>query len=501
MKKGLWVTPTQFVSFGEIQRDRLVQQHVATRSRAIGGFGGLGLPNPDPILKAAGKDVSTYRDLLSHPRIGGNVRRRKAAVLGLERGLRRENAPEHVFTFVEDWLSDLDMDQLVRELLNAPLFGYQPAELMWTPVGRFIVPESVLGKPAEWFRYDRDNALRFMAQDAGTDGELCDPVRFVVARQDATYANPYGFPDLSMCFWAGTFLKGGLKFWVQFTEKYGSPWVIGKHPRGADDRETDLLLDSLEAMVQDAVAAIPDDSSIEIKEATGKSASSDVYRSLLEYCRSDVNVALLGQDQTTEKDSNRASATAGAEVTEDIRDGDKGITLAALNRIIRLVVDVNFGESVAAPVYAMWEQEVIDKTQAERDQILSGAGVRFTPAYWQRTYNLEEGDIDTRVVPPSDNSGDAAGLAFAEGNNGEGDYADVATPVLTRQAQPHVESWLGRISRLVAEAPDLVALQANLLAEFSELDESALADVMGLAFTAAELAGRAELSDEVDRGQ
>ena len=495
--KGLWVSPTQFVSFAEIKRNRLVEQHIATRSRMDGGMGGLSLPNPDPILKASGKDVATYRELLSQPRIGGNVRRRKAAVLGMERGLRRDDAPENVFRFVEDWLKDMDMDRIVRELLDAPLYGYQPVELMWRPSGRIIVPADVLGKPAEWFRYDRDNALRFMALDAGSDGELCDPVRFVVARQDATYANPYGFPDLSMCFWPGTFLKGGLKFWVQFTEKYGSPWVIGKHPRGADDRETDLLLDSLEAMVQDAVAAIPDDSSIEIKEATGKSASSDVYRSLLEYCRSDINVALLGQDQTTEKDSNRASATAGAEVTKDIRDSDMGVVLAALNRIIRLVVDVNFGESVDAPVYAMWEQEVIDKAQAERDQILSGAGLKFTPAYWKRTYGLEEGDIDTRQP-----SGEQTGVAFAEGDAAADttDYADVATPTLAKQAQPIIDRWLGRIAELVDSAPDLPTLQQRLLAEFGSLDEADLVDVMGTAFAAAELAGRAELNDEVDNG-
>lgn len=495
MKQGMWVSPTRFVSFAEIEKKRLVQQHVATRARVTGGFGSLDLPNPDPILKAAGKDVATYRDLLSQPRIGGNVRRRKAAVLGLERGLRRETSPEAVFRFIGDWLDDLEMDRVIRELLDAPLFGYQPVELMWRPLGRVTVPEDVLGKPAEWFRYDRNNALRFLAQDAGRDGELCDPVRFVVARQDATYANPYGSPDLAMCFWPGTFLKGGLKFWVQFTEKYGAPWVVGKHPRGADDRETDLLLDSLEAMVQDAVAAIPDDSSIEIKEATGKGASADVYRSLLEYCRSDVNVALLGQDQTTEKDANRASATAGAEVAKDIRDGDKGIVLAALNQMIRLVVDVNFGESVDAPLYAMWEQEVIDKTQAERDQVLSGAGLRFTNAYWKRTYGLQDGDIDETPRAPHA----APGLAFAEAGSNP-DYADIAAPELARQAQPVVDGWLSRIAGLVESAPDLQTLQARLLAEFSDLDESGLTEVMGLAFAAADLAGRAQLADEVQDG-
>ncbi len=407
-KRGLWVSPTEFVSFAEAKRSSTLEQHVATRGRSsAGGFSGANLPNPDPILKAQGKDITVYRDLRSSALVGGNIRRRKAAVLALERGIKRGQAPIKVERFIRDWLTDLDLDRIVRELLDAPLFGYQPVELMWQPLGMHLVPEDLLGKPAEWFFYDKDNELRFRSKDAGQDGELCDPQRFVVARQDATYANPYGFPDLSMCFWPAMFMKGGLKFWVQFTEKYGSPWVIGKHPRGATDAETDLLLDSLEAMVQDAVAAIPDDSSVEIKEASGKAGSATVYRELLEYCRSEINVAMLGQNQTTEKESNRASAEAGAEVTKDIRDGDAGIVASALNACIRLVVDLNFGTDVVAPLYELWEQEEIDKTLAQRDKSLTESGVRFTDAYWKRTYNLEDGDLADSPEP-------AASSEFAE---------------------------------------------------------------------------------------
>ena len=398
--KGLWVSPTEFVSFSEAKRNPLLAQHIATRGRSMGsGLSGINLPNPDPILKTQGKDITAYRDLRSAALVGGNIRRRKAAVLSLERGIKRSQAPHKAERFIRDWLTDLDLDRIIRELLDAPLFGYQPIELMWQPAGLYLVPQDLLGKPAEWFFYDKDNQLRFRAKEAGQDGELCDPQRFVVARQDATYANPYGFPDLSMCFWPTVFMKGGLKFWVQFTEKYASPWIIGKHPRGATDSETDLLLDSLEAMVQDAVAVIPDDASVQITEAAGKAGSAEVYRELLEYCRSEINVAMLGQNQTTEKESNRASAEAGAQVTQDIRNGDAGIVAQALNACIRRVIDVNFGPQTAAPVYELWEQEEIDKTLAQRDKSLTEAGVRFTPHYWKRTYHLEDGDIDEAPAP------------------------------------------------------------------------------------------------------
>ncbi|WP_044273339.1 DUF935 family protein [Pseudomonas fluorescens] len=494
-KTGVWVSPTEFVRFAEPKRDKGLTDHIASRGRSFDAQAlGMYLPNPDPILKAQGKDIKVYRDLRSSALVGGNIRRRKASVLALERGLKRGDAPVKVERFVREWLADIDMDRVIRELLDASLFGYQPVEIMWRPVGMFVLPEDLLGKPAEWFLYDQDNNLRFRARDAGMTGELCDPQRFVVARQDATYINPYGFADLSMCFWPAVFMKGGLKFWVQFTEKYGSPWVIGKHSRGATDGETDLLLDSLESMVQDAVAVIPDDASVQIIEATGKTGSAEVYRGLLEYCRSEINVAMLGQNQTTEKESNRASAQAGAEVTKDIRDGDAGIVAAALNAVIRRIVDINFGESVKAPVYELWEQEEIDKLLAERDKSLSDSGVQFTSQYWKRKYNLVDGDI-VEAAPP------ATAPEFAEAA-----LKPILDQVALDQAIDGLPAQLLQEQSEQAVAPLIEALQRGrsdsealgLLAEvYPQMDTQALEQTLARLMFISDIWGR--LSANADR--
>jgi len=486
---------TLFKSADKKTAKRLPQ--IASRART--GMGGLlsHLPNPDPILKAAGKDVSSYRDLLALPRIGGNVRRRKAAVLGLQRALVQGEASDAVTAFIEDWLADIDLDTLLRGLLDAPLYGYQPVELVWQPLGRHLIPVEVHAKPPEWFRFDADSQLRFMAKDAGQEGELCDPARFVVARHDATWMNPYGQPDLAMCYWPGNFLKSGVKFWAQFVEKYGTPWVVGKYPRGTDQREMETLLDSLAQMQQDAVTVFPADDNIEIIEAAAKSASSQVFRDFIDHCKSDVNIALLGQDQTTDKDTNHASATAGADVAASIRDGDTGVVLAALNRIIALVVETNFGE-VAAPRYALWEQEAIDKIRAERDQILSSAGLRFTPHYWMRTYDLEEADIDTTPLPAA--SPYLAPPAFAESaapavpapvETADLAALEAATRTLKMRSAPLVDGWVEQVQKLVDETPgDFDALQDALLAAYGHLDERDLVEVMGHAFELATQTGR-----------
>lgn len=291
-------------------------------------------------------------------------------------------------------------------------------------------------------------------------GEELPQRKFLVPRQDPSYDNPYGFADLSMCFWPTTFKKGGLKFWVQFTEKYGAPWVIGKHPRSASDNETNQLLDRLEDMVQDAVAVIPDDSSVEIKEAANGANNADVYERLLHFCRSEVSIALLGQNQTTEASANRASAQAGLEVTRDIRDGDKAIVEEAMNTLIRWVCELNFNDG-ARPAFSLWEQEEVDQMLAERDEKLVRAGAKLTPAYFKRAYDLQDADL----VEPS--SPTTQSVAFAESDDApDQDAIDLAldslsADAMSADAQAMLAPLLKRVAK-GAQPDELLGMLAEL---------------------------------------
>lgn len=421
--KGLYISPTEFVAFAEGDRPKRLSDHIATRDRSP-DFSALGmyLPNPDPILKKQGKDVAIYADLRSDGHVGGCIRRRKAGVLKMEWRVVRDRASARMAKLCETVLGQLDMRRLLREVLDAPLFGWQPLEVMWMPpnTGGPIVPVDVLAKPVGWFHYDEQAQLRFRSRQSPLHGEAVAARKFLVPAQDASYANPYGFADLSMCFWPTVFKRGGLKFWVTFTEKYGTPWLVGKTPRGTPTKEQDALLDQLEAMVQDAVAVIPDDASVDIVESAGKTASADLYERLLMFCRSEVAIALLGQNQTTEASANRASATAGLQVADDLRDADARLAEAAINQLLRWIVDLNEGESAPAPKLELYEQEEVDTEQAKRDETLTRAGAKLTPQYFKRVYGLEDGDLDEspplpNAVPPQSGAPvPASPVAFAE---------------------------------------------------------------------------------------
>lgn len=398
----------------------ILTHSLATRERSFASWVNLGsLPNPDPVLKALGQDIATYRDLLVSPEVGGAVRRRKAAVLAMERGLDRDRASSRLAKNVEAILADLPLDDLIASLLDAPQYGYAPHEIRYSRVGSLLIPTRIEAKPQEWFVFGPQNDLRFRSKTQTRDGEELPPRKFLLPRQEPTYQNPYGFPDLSRCFWPVTFLKGGLKFWVQFLEKYGSVWPIGKLPRSATDTDRNTLLQQLVDMVRDGVAVIPDDSSIEFLESAQKSASADLYESFLLFCRSQINIALLGQNQTTEKDSTYASAKTGLLVAHEIRDGDARIVMQTMKTLIRWLVDLNWGESVPAPVWSLWEQEEVDTVQAERDQRLYAAGARFTQQYFIRAYGLSEDEVT--VEPAAAPGGESPPLPTAPAQFAEPD--------------------------------------------------------------------------------
>ena len=500
MSRGIYVTPTDFVSFGEARATPSLSEQIATRDRSMDMSFGFILPNPDPILKRQGKDIAVYRDMRSRASVGGPIRRRKAAVKALEWRVERGKASARVTRLANDVLATYDMDTLINEITNAVLFGYQPLELVWGPFNGAAAPLQVIGKPQEWFFFDNAAQLRFRSRQQPLQGEELEPRKFLLARQEASYENPYGFADLSMCFWADTFMRGGLKFWVTFTEKYGTPWLVGKQPRGTPGSEVNNLLDKLEAMVQDAVAAIPDDSSIDILESGDKGASADLYERLLMYCRSEINIALLGQNQSTESNSNRASATAGLEVAKTIRDGDAALVMATMNQLLRWLTDLHDGEQAPAPTFVLFEEEDVNTQQAVRDETLTKAGLKFTKEYWKRVYRLQDGDIEDASAEPSmpaaPSTAAAVPVEFVEGTA----PAVMPTGELNTAAAPIVMAWVRDLRALVEAHSEPQALQDALLEAYSELPTDELTEVMALAFELAHLQGRDQVMQGAGRG-
>lgn len=383
-----------------------ITEEIATRKRALNFYSLANiLPDPDIVLKKQGKDIRIYKELLCDPHVFACTQSRKAGVLSLDweinRGLDKDQNAEEI----EKLLKRLDLQKIISDILDATQFGFQPLEIIWKrDKSGHIMPERVTAKPPEWFCFDDDNNLKFRTKE-NYYGEVVPAKKFLLAQNNPSYNNPYGERTLSRVFWNVTFKKGGLKFWVVFTEKYGMPHLIGKHPRGSTKEETNSLADMLEDMVQDAIAVIPDDSSIEIQEAS-KSSSAEIYEKLIDKMNTEISKAILGQTLTTEIGSTGSYAASNThmQVRQDIIDSDKKLVEGVINQLIQWIYEINFANA-EVPVFELYEPEDVDLTLAQRDKILSDTGVKFTKEYFIKNYGLEEEDFDIRedIIPASPN--------------------------------------------------------------------------------------------------
>ena len=481
--------------------EQMAGQIAVSARFGLHGFNGW-LPNPDPILRKMGRQIGVYRELLRDPLVGGQVRRRKAAVARLQWRLDGDTVPQNVRDTVQAALERLDMYGLIKDVLNATLFGYQPMEIVWQTDSALWLPEKVIAKPQEWFGFNEDSAMYFTEYGAhGTNNLPLPGYKFLCPKQEAAYDNPYGLGDLGLVFWAVTFKRAGLKFWAEFTQKYGSPWLIGKEPRSNTQSDTDKLLDALEALMGNAVGTIPSDSSVEIHEASGKASSVDAYDKLIRYCRSEINIALLGQDQTTEADTNHASATAGLEVTEDIRDGDCRIVESTFNQLIDWICTLNFGDA-ERPKFVLHEAEEYGTSElAQRDQMLYQMGARFSADYFKRAYGLQDKDLQGVEMPAEHGSADFAEYDIAE------DFEQAVSPQaapqkgslhpdLARQGQDLTARFLGSLHN--GATPEQVLHQ--LTHAYPHADDAALQNELARLIFLADLVGRLEVQGELKAG-
>ena len=377
------------------------------------------LPNPDVVLRKTGKSIETLRLIESDGQVSTCITSRVSGVTSLKYRIKHD--VEEQKEFYESILKNLSMDNVVRAILNAPKYGYQPIEIIWDlDDNKRIIPKDMVAKPPEWFFYGgEDRLLRFRAK-GNSDGLVIsdDMKKFICPRNNATYDNPYGEGYLSKCFWDTVFKKGSKEFWIKFAERYGLPWLIGKYERGASDKEIDDLLNALEAMIQDAVAAFPDNSMIEIKETSGKSASTEVFKGLIEICDKDIAKNILGQTLTTDVGTSGSYSLGEVhmQVRSDIINSDKKLVEESINKVLRWTHELNYGDR-DYPEFELYREEEIDQARADRDTKVYNMGVRFTKEYFKKTYGYDDEDI-TIAEDNNNNNGNN----FSESEREDNDF-------------------------------------------------------------------------------
>jgi phage gp29-like protein len=369
------------------------------------------LPNPDVVLRKRNASITLYRQLLSDAHLTACLESRQAKTSSNEWEIQQNDCPVRVYKAIEKWFfslierkidtGDLSKIELIDNLLEVSYYGYQPTELIWDYMYGMWLPVRVIPKPPEWFQwFVRDDGIpeiRFMSNTNPVDGEpMPDEFTMVCPRVKPTYENPYGRGTASRCFWPVVFKRAGTEFWMNFLERFGTPWVKGKI-QSSTQEDLDNFAAELRQLVQDAVVVVNEGKDVELMETgQGQGRISEGFRTSVDFWDSQMSKTILGHTLSTDtKDKGSYAAVKGAmTVRDDIGESDTQIIQGTFADIINLTMIRNGYMNQPRPAIMAHRPHVIDVDRAQRDEALTRSGVRFKPIYFQRHYSLRKDEFE-----------------------------------------------------------------------------------------------------------
>lgn len=374
------------------KRDLQLAKEVATRNVAEFVTGLDYLPNPDTILKNNGGNIKVYREMID-AHLDAVKNKRFASITSRAWTIDGSKGDQKKAKFVEEYLWNIDLRNVISQMLEAIGFGYAVHEIVWntvqTDLGTLILPTAIKDRKQEWFKFDSDSKLLLQTND-GSRREMPER-KFLVTRNRPTTANPYGNAVYSRCFWPLAFKKGGLKFWMLFVEKYGMPKAIGKVPPTATEKEQQDFLKMLVGLVRDAVAVIPQTGSVELLEAGA--ANANPHKAIVDWADQAMSKAWLGETLTTEQTSSggtQAMATVHNDVRADLALDDAAMIESSINQLIRWIYEINWPNEKEIPWMNIILPEDLQEARLNRDIKLTQLGVKFNAQYITDIYGIDE---------------------------------------------------------------------------------------------------------------
>lgn len=448
------------------------------------------LPNPDVILRKAGKNISVLRALLNHYQVGACIEQRKSGTKSCSWKLNENNCDKNHFRIYDYIFKNIDVYALISSILDTPLFGYVPIEITWKKQDRYIIPVKLTAKPQEWFYFNSDG--EFFFKDISMGGkrpiDIESSFKFLLPRNNPDFLNPYGQAILSRCFWNVAFINGGMEFWVKFSEKYGMPYMFGKYDRSMTDKEKKDMLTALVNMVQDAIGLIPNDGTVDVVN-TGSSGNAEIYEKLITKCENNISKSILGQTLTTDIGStgSYAASQTHANVRADIIDSDKLLVENTINQLIKYINIINFNDKIL-PVFEFQKPENLSDDKAERDNKVAALGVKFTKKYIAGTYGYEEDDFE--IIERQENV-----LNFSDNEEPQNDFDKLERASDIKNLQDILSPDIEEIIKFFNTTSDAEETLEKIADLYPKLNTKQLEDILTKVIFISDLLGRLSVQD------
>jgi phage gp29-like protein len=478
--------------------------------------------------------------------IAAELSKRKMAVKKLDWSLeppRDATATEKKNTkILENLIRDeLDVGAIRQDALDAIGHGYSCIELGW---GRNLqdkwFPNQVEHRSPTWFTSPQNDRNTLHLRDSGTlYGVPLQPFGWIVHthKSRSGYLARTGLHRVLA--WPYLYKNFSARDMAEFLEIYGLPIRIGKYPTSANDKEKRELLKAVLSIGHHAAGIIPESMQFELAQVVG-SGNAESFIVMIDWCEASISKAILGGTLTssTGANGNRSLGDVHNEVRLDIRDDDATQLDQTLSSHLVYPMAMLNGlfADYRCPSFVSDTQEPDDlDLYSNALPKLVEMGMKIPARYAHAKLKIPEPEGDEEIltvaapaappVPPADSKqpealaalaantntsnakdGVASGIDAATSRPGQGDkpaqptdkdpssVSDM-TEQLAAEAGGSLKAMVDKISVIVDQAESLEALRDQLLDSYGELGTKELTSVMALAFAAADLAGRFDVSE------
>ena len=406
-----------------------------------------------------------------------------------------------VAAMVEKQLKNLNMtdvyvgfagfDGLCYNLLEATLVGRVPAVVDWEVRGEEVVAVGVRSldpdRVDDWLEGEFPE-LRILTNTNPVKGEIPPPRSLFAHVYGATELNPKGLGQGTRLWWAVFFKKNGIKFWLDYNERFASPLPKGTYRSGATEEEIATLEKALQQIAQGYGISIPEGMAIELLEAK-RAGSFETHESLCRYMDEQMSECVLGETGTTNQSGNggsRARDQVGNEVRLEIAQADWDLLSATLHRsLVRWIVELNApGAEIPQVIRDFSEPEDL-LSRSERDKNLSETGWELTEQEVAKVYGAgyQRKQSATQPGPRPEQ--------FARRPFPDQVALDQAIGSLTpEQLQSQIEPIVKPMIDLIMGASSYEELLEDLAIAYPQMDDKQLEEALTRAIFAAETWGR-----------
>ncbi|EPA9110267.1 DUF935 domain-containing protein [Serratia plymuthica] len=463
--------------------------------------GSLALADDSVLQNRGAPDLKIYREVLSDEEVKSAFTQRQDALISRE--IKVEAGGERPIDIeaadaMRLQIESLGFDRVTRLMHYGVFYGYAVAELIYGVRDNLLWFDEIKVRDRRRFRFSPTGELRLLTPQNMTAGEPCPAPYFWSFATGADHDDePYGMGLAHWLYWPTFFKRNDIKFWLIFLDKFGMPTVAGKHPEGATEKQKRDLLALTRAISTDSGVIMPEGMAVEMLGAA-RSGAAD-YQAMYNAMNEAIRRVVVGQISSS---GGASKGIGGDESLQDkiltsIAKSDADVIYESWNRGPgKWLTEFNF-PGAAVPIVSRVFDEAEDlKSRAERDKLISETtGYRPTLATVKETYGGEwEPKPDVETPPPA---GGKANVEFAEHSHQPDAPAAMANR-LNRELTPVTDGWMTQLQLLVDNADSLEALRDGLDKLLPDMDLEQYAEVMAQAMSAAALAGRYELLEEMN---